>query len=385
MAKGRKAALSSKPSIEDFDTLPTQNVTSNDYSNSTGNEETEQNPFSKFVYVDEMIKALNLGFTMNRNLIFFGKGGFGKSEISELFFMTKGITPFVMSMGSGTNPDRLFGGTDLSHFVGENPTGKLEYLVENSFMNHEYVIFEELFDAPAEVLEELKDILSSGYFRKGSQVFEIKTKFIVCCTNRTRDEFAKNASLQALLERFPLGFEVKWPDHKRTNYDFLFKVSRGSECPLISYICEKLSVNNKNISPRIALLAHDVFYTTATKAGADIDALAMVADFGDKANLKSIITDFSAFAKFKEIEVAAQKIYNEYQNVKNTVTIQELTDNYIEKYKKQLDAFNKLKTSDDLADDYAKVKKKLDSQLNTIQSHFIDLKKEETISDMLEI
>ena len=99
MAKGRKAALSSKPSIEDFDTLPTQNVTSNDYSNSTGNEETEQNPFSKFVYVDEMIKALNLGFTMNRNLIFFGKGGFGKSEISELFFMTKGITPFVMSMG----------------------------------------------------------------------------------------------------------------------------------------------------------------------------------------------------------------------------------------------------------------------------------------------
>lgn len=115
---------------------------------------------------------------MNRNVILFGKGGFGKSELSELFLRTKGIEPFVMSMGSGTNPDRLFGGTDLSHFVGENPSGKLEYLVENSFMNHEYVIFEELFDAPAEVLEELKDILSSGYFRKGSQVFKIKQNLL---------------------------------------------------------------------------------------------------------------------------------------------------------------------------------------------------------------
>ena len=373
MAKGRKSVA--KPTIEDFDNLSSP-------TNVENFEEASSNPFEKFVYIDDMIKALNIGFSMNRNLIFFGKGGFGKSEITELFFNTKGITPFVMSMGSGTNPDRLFGGTDLSHFIGDNPTGKLEYLVENSFMNHEYVIFEELFDAPAEVLEELKDILSSGYFRKGSQVFEIKTKFIVCCTNRTREEFAKNASLQALLERFPLSFEVKWPDHKRTNYDFLFKVSRGTECPLISYICEKLSVSGKNISPRIALFAHDVFYTTTNKSNVDIDALSMIADFGEKATLKSIVSDFSAFAKFKEIEVAASLIYKEYKS-KDKLSIIEVLS-YVDKYKKQMDAFNKLKTSDDLSDEYAKVKKALESQLNTIQNHYLEMKKDETVASMLE-
>jgi hypothetical protein len=38
---------------------------------------------------------------------------------------------------------------------------EFEYLVENSFMNHEYVVFEEMMDAPDFILEQLKDILSS--------------------------------------------------------------------------------------------------------------------------------------------------------------------------------------------------------------------------------
>lgn len=377
--RGKKPSIpsSQRAKIEDFDELVEDGKSKN--GSSENDENVEYNPFSSFVYIDELVNVLELGYKMNRNVILFGKGGFGKSELSELFLRTKGIEPFVMSMGSGTNPDRLFGGTDLSHFVGENPSGKLEYLVENSFMNHEYVIFEELFDAPAEVLEELKDILSSGYFRKGSQVFKIKTKSIICCTNRTREEFAKNASLQALLERFPLGFEVKWPDHKRTNYDYLFKVSRGTECPLISYICEKLSAGGKNISPRIALLAHDVFYTTATKEGADIDALSFIADFGEKSKLKSIINDFSAFAKFKEIEIAATKVFKEYTDNKDSYNLNDLLK-ILEKYKKQLDAFNKLKTSDDLADDYAKVKKILDKQLGTINDHYVDVKNEQVAS-----
>lgn len=381
MAKGRKAASNvNRPSIEDFNDLPSKN----EGGNGINMDNNEQDPFSRFVYVDDMVKALNLAYNMNRNLIFFGKGGFGKSEISELFLREKGIEPFVMSMGSGTNPDRLFGGTDLSHFVGENPTGKLEYLVENSFMNHEYVIFEELFDAPSEVLEELKDILSSGFFRKGSQVFQIKTKCIICCTNKTREEFAKNASLQALLERFPLTFEVQWPDHKRTNYDFLFKVSRGTECPLISYICEKLSSSGKKISPRIALFAHDVFFNTVSSSGADVDALSMVADFGEKSKLKSIISDFSAFAKFKEIEVKASDIFKKYEKIKEEASLLQLTQ-ILEEYKKQLDAFNKLKTSDDLADDYASVKKKLDKGLTTITNHCVDIKKDETNKELLDI
>jgi hypothetical protein len=56
-------------------------------------------------------------------------------------------------------------------------------------MNHEYVVFEEMMDAPDFILEQLKDILSSGEFRNGTQVYPIKTRFIVCNTNKTRRIF----------------------------------------------------------------------------------------------------------------------------------------------------------------------------------------------------
>jgi hypothetical protein len=53
----------------------------------------------------------------------------------------------------------LFGGLDINKFHDE---GVLEYLLDNSFMNHEYVVFEEMMDAPDFILEQLKDILSSS-------------------------------------------------------------------------------------------------------------------------------------------------------------------------------------------------------------------------------
>jgi hypothetical protein len=59
-------------------------------------------------------------------------------------------------MGAGMNADRLFGGLDINKFHDEG----VLYLLDNSFMNHEYVVFE-MMDAPDFILEQLKDILSS--------------------------------------------------------------------------------------------------------------------------------------------------------------------------------------------------------------------------------
>ena len=77
-------------------------------------------------------------------------------------------------MGNGATIDALLGGFNVKAF---QETGKMEYLLEESFLNHEYVILEELFDAPDYVLEELKDILSSGRVRNGNQ--------IICIFNET--------------------------------------------------------------------------------------------------------------------------------------------------------------------------------------------------------
>lgn len=232
---------------------------------------------NKFVFAEGVERGLNISHNTNQNIILWGQGGHGKSEIALKFFRDKGIAPYVKSLGKGTTIDSLMGGIDLNVFqhgiIDEEATklerertgdstivvysrkpGAIEYMVENSFMNHEYVIFEELLDCESFVLETLKDILTSGYFRNGTQVYKVKTKQIVCCTNRERQEFINSdASLKALMERFPLEVHVAWPAYTSTNYDKMFKECFKKKNSMISSILGEMHTNGVTISPRTAV------------------------------------------------------------------------------------------------------------------------------------
>jgi len=254
---------------------------------------------SKFVYVDKPKQALELSYLTGENIILYGKGGHAKSELVEWFLDTKGQTPFIKTMGAGTTTDSLFGGIDIKHF---NETGELNYLVENSFMNSEYVILEELMDAPDYILEQLKDIITSKKFRNGGQVFHIKTKLIICCTNRTRDEFSKNDSLKALMERFPLEIKVEWDSYNRTTYGFMFQSLFGKNYKTLEYILEKLAQASCVVSPRTAVKTAKILEAN----GGDYSCLEFIADFAGKnsAMVKAEI------AKYKNVEVIEKIIDN---------------------------------------------------------------------------
>ena len=221
--------------------------------------------------------------------------GHGKSEITLDFLKAKGINPYIITMGTGMTTDRLFGGLDIPTF---EKTGKIEYLVENSFMNHEYVIFEEMFDAPDFILEQLKDILSSGVFRNGTQIFPIQTKFITCCTNRTRDEFSKNMSLKALMERFPLELNVIWDNYTEISYNKLLESKFGVDNvdPVIPYLLQEYAKNGITISPRVAVTAYQVYDQCGP------ESLSFIAEFAKKPSLISeAIKKFEATIKFREL------------------------------------------------------------------------------------
>ena len=256
----------------------------------------EANPVAdKFVFMDKTVNILNVGFITGKNVVLFGPGGHGKSEITLDFLKSKGINPFIQTMGTGMTTDRLFGGLNIPVF---ETTGKIEYLVENSFMNHEYVIFEELFDAPDFILEQLKDILSSGVFRNGTQIFPINTKFIICCTNRTRDEFSKNMSLKALMERFPLELNVIWDNYTEISYNKLLesKFGEGEVDPVIPYLLQEYAKNNITISPRVAVTAYQIYDECGP------EALAFIAEFAKKPSLiAEAIKKFEATIKFREL------------------------------------------------------------------------------------
>ena len=284
------------------------------------------------------------------------------------YFAELGIEPYVFTMGSGTTVDRLFGGLDIPTF---NETGKIEYLVENSFMNHEYVIFEEMLDAPDFILEQLKDILSSGLFRNGSQVFPIKTKFIICCTNHDRAEFAKNNSLKALMERFPLECKVAWKDYNRISYEKLL-THMGYEDPFLPYLMEQYAKADIKISPRIAIMAAEA----VTAHGPD--SILYFAEFNRKPD---IIKD--AYKKFESLSkvTALAKEINEVQQLIDSIAIGTLEDAakvelLLKKFNGKVEQLSAIKADDSIADKvanmvksnkafYEKTKKNLDLAIAT--------------------
>jgi MoxR-like ATPase len=222
-----------------------------------------------FINSDDVANILCLSMEQMENVVLYGRGGHGKSVMTEEFFKFQGIEPYVKSLGKGTMIEDLLGGLKIKEFQDD---GKLEYKVENSFMNHEYVVFEEAFDAPLQVLEQLKDILSSGFFRNGNQTFELKTKMIVVCTNRTRHELEEDDSIKALMERFPFELKVEWDDYSANEYNKMFtKVLKRDLIEFAAMIEEANKV--RFISPRTAVKAAKVY----TECG--LDELKYVAGF----------------------------------------------------------------------------------------------------------
>lgn len=173
--------------------------------------------------------------------------------------------PFVMAFGDGLTEETLFGGIQIKKF---RDSGELEYLVKNSFMEHEIVVFEELFDAPPQILLSLKDIMTSGWFRKGNQTHKVKTKIIIGLTNKSKADFSEDESLEALAQRFPLTLKVEWETYGKKDWRALFdKVfdedfNKTNKVKL-EELSEILTQNNVNgntfVSPRTAVHAAKLY------------------------------------------------------------------------------------------------------------------------------
>lgn len=214
-----------------------------------------------FVKSEEVENILNLGRITNKGVLLYGPAGHGKSEMVRQFilhhFQSEDV--FIQSFGEGMSEDRLYGGLDFNKF---NEEGILEFFPQNSFLAKKAVIFEEIFDAPPVVLLSLKDTLTSKKLNNGNQVFPMETEFLVAITNKNPAEIAQlGDAYEALVERFPLQFELKWSSYKSKDYEELFKTVRpGADKDLIKLLAGITSSASEKqiISPRKAVHALDV-------------------------------------------------------------------------------------------------------------------------------
>jgi len=174
----------------------------------------------KFINMSGPSQVIKNALANNMNLILYGKGGFGKSEVCDELFSCAELKDrvFIKSLSEATTVEDLFGGINIKKMT---DTGSIEYNCENSFANKEIVIFEEIFDANPQVLAALKDTLTSKEIRNGNQRFPIKTKIIIGLTNKTYEEVIEDDSTEALTQRFAV------------SYPFQYKIDKLNSASLI--------------------------------------------------------------------------------------------------------------------------------------------------------
>lgn len=164
---------------------------------------------NKFINTSAVSDVIKNALAGDQNLILFGKGGFGKSEMCSELFCRPELKDrvFIKSLSEATSEEDLFGGINIKRM---SEDGVQEFIVENSFANKEIVIFEEIFDANPKVLAALKDTLTSKEVRNGNQRFPIKTKIVIGLTNKTYEEVIEDDSTEALTQRFPVSFKLQY-------------------------------------------------------------------------------------------------------------------------------------------------------------------------------
>lgn len=256
----------------------------------------------KFVFSEPIADILASAIYSKQNVILFGPGGHGKSEMVEAALEGLGLwdrkdpvnsATLVQSFGEGLTEDALWGGIDFRKL--NSPTDpEMWFNVENSFLRYPVAVFEELFDAPAFCLLPLKHTLQAGFLAKNGRSYPMETEIIIACTNRNPDEIAEmGETYRALLERFVLRQEVSWKSYSAKNYfNLLSKHPKALNYMsdqnrlTLSSLLEECFNNGDFISPRTAMKCVEILYGSARARGSqtiepvDFAALVNVAGFG---------------------------------------------------------------------------------------------------------
>ena len=285
----------------------------------------------KFVFSEQPARLLTLALASKKNCILFGDAGHGKSEMVETVIEGLELSNdcFVQSFGEGMDEARLWGGLDFRAFEDEKV---LHFAPHRSFLNYRVAVFEELFDAPAIVLQSLKDTLTARELRNGEQRFKMKTQTIIALTNRHPSEISElGAAAHALVERFPLQHEVKWESYTGENFRALFKkVKPGISSEIRENLADMIGEVHENggfISPRSAV--HAIEVVTAGDS-ANYDALAFIPGFeevheGLQSKIEAMEARREAKAWIVEISESSETLIAKVERENSPIKLLQLT------------------------------------------------------------
>jgi hypothetical protein len=275
----------------------------------------------KFIYTDGIAEILASAIYSGQNVILYGPGGHGKSEMVEAVLEGLGLwdradpinsQTLIQSFGEGLTEDALWGGIDFKRL--NSPTDPdMVFNVENSFLKYPVAVFEELFDAPAFCLLPLKHTIQAGFLAKSGRSYPMNTKLIIACTNRDPADIEEmGETYRALLERFVLRQEVAWPSYTADKYAALLRTHKGLVMASASrdILCQLMAdcqATGHLISPRTAMKAVDILIGAAHARGATEVIMADLAALKHVAGFQQVAIKFADTIEQKQAEVVARE------------------------------------------------------------------------------
>lgn len=237
----------------------------------------------KFHNMEDFIRAMYYAIVLEKNAVFYGKGGHAKSECSMEVLRAMGILMedvFVKAMSVSTSDSEILGGINMKTF---KEKGYIRYNVSKSMFNKKIAILEEGFDARPSALMAMKAPLTSKVVQNGGQMFDIKTKSVIVLTNRDKSYLDKDDAVKALAERFHFWHRTEWKmeDYQNRNVwlSMLNKTNPQLNTPdkdmLIGIVIDMHS-NSEWVSPRTVKNAADILQAQG------IEPLKYIEEFSNK-------------------------------------------------------------------------------------------------------
>jgi hypothetical protein len=293
----------------------------------------------KFIFTDDIADILASAIYAKQNVILYGPGGHGKSEMVEAVMEGLGLwqrdnqaqsETLIQSFGEGLTEDALWGGIDFRKL--NHPTDPdMCFNVENSFLNYPVAVFEELFDAPAFCLLPLKHTLQAGFLAKNGKTHPMKTQLIIACTNRDPSEIAEmGETYRALLERFVLRQEVVWNNYNQGTYEALIrkhkKINRfePSEIGVLARLMQDCYQAGTFISPRTAMKAVDIIVGAADARQASLVNL----------------TDFMSLKNVAGFTVSVKRLQEQLENAHKEAEAKKQFESVITEFNNLRDSYN---------------------------------------------
>lgn len=211
---------------------------------------------TKFVNHEGTVRAICTGIILGMNIYIHGRGGYGKTAITQHVLELLGI-PYTTVSGYKDMPvEALLGVPNMGKFLNDS---EYELNFSKSVFRYPGVLLgEEFGDILPATAASLKDILSAGGYRS-TKFEESLIGCMIITTNKAPHEMYDDESKRAFYDsRFPIKHEVIWDTHKASDYfDMFSKTAVDEDMQKLYFLGSVLQKHNERtndtVTPRKAL------------------------------------------------------------------------------------------------------------------------------------